>query len=33
MAWIGWNKMTRSKGQGGLGFKDLRAMNLALLAK
>ena len=33
MAWISWDKMCRRKGEGGLGLKDLKAMNLALLAK
>ncbi|XP_057760086.1 uncharacterized protein LOC130980418 [Arachis stenosperma] len=33
MAWISWNQMTRPKREGGLGFKDLRAQNLALLGK
>ncbi|XP_057723427.1 uncharacterized protein LOC130939336 [Arachis stenosperma] len=33
MAWISWNTMTRPKKEGGLGFKDLKAQNLALLGK
>ncbi|XP_015972358.1 uncharacterized protein LOC107495706 [Arachis duranensis] len=33
MAWISWDTMSRPKKEGGLGFKDLRAQNLALLAK
>ena len=33
MAWVGQGKMCRRKSEGGLGFKDLRAMNMALLAK
>ena len=33
MAWISWDKICWRKGEGGLGFKDLKAMNLVLLAK
>ncbi|KAK6131702.1 hypothetical protein DH2020_034499 [Rehmannia glutinosa] len=31
--WVSWNKIARSKDKGGLGFRHLRAFNLALLAK
>ncbi|XP_052107462.1 uncharacterized protein LOC127740503 [Arachis duranensis] len=31
MAWISWDTMTRPRKEGGLGFKDLRIQNLALL--
>nr|XP_025677974.1 uncharacterized protein LOC112777799 [Arachis hypogaea] len=33
MAWVSWDMMSRPKKEGGLGFKDLRAHNLALLGK
>lgn len=33
MAWLAWSQLCRSKRQGGLGFRDLRAFNMALLAK
>ena len=33
MAWVGWKKMCKSKAQGGMGFRNLQAFNLAMLAK
>ncbi|XP_016164252.1 uncharacterized protein LOC107606737 [Arachis ipaensis] len=33
MVWIKWDTRTRPKKDGGLGIKDLRAQNLALLGK
>lgn len=32
-AWIAWTELTKRKNQGGLGFKDLRIFNQALLAR
>ena len=31
--WQRWEKLTRSKKDGRMGFRDLRAFNLAMLAK
>ena len=33
MHWIGWREMTKHKLEGGMGFRDLHAMNKACLAK
>lgn len=31
--WKSWDKLSSSKKEGGMGFPDLRAFNLAMLAK
>ena len=33
MAWLSWDKVYVPKSDGGLGFRNLKAFNLALLAK
>ena len=33
MAWVSWRKMCKSKSDGGMGFRNLQAFNLAMLTK
>lgn len=33
MAWVSWGKMCKSKSEGGMGFRNLQAFNLVMLAK
>ena len=33
VAWVSWKKLCNSKLKGGMGFRNLQAFNLAMLAK
>lgn len=33
MHWVGWEKLVSPKAEGGLGFRDLHSLNMAMLAK
>ena len=33
IAWVSWKKMCKSKFHGGIGFRNIQAFNLAMLAK
>ena len=33
IAWVSWKELCKSKLSGGMGFKNLQAFNLAMLAK
>ena len=33
IAWVSWKSMCKSKLNGGMGFRNLQAFNLAMLAK
>lgn len=33
MAWLNWDKLCKSKEEGGMGFRQLKEFNLAILAK
>jgi hypothetical protein len=33
IAWMSWEKLGKAKEKGGMGYRDLKSFNLALLAK
>ncbi|GKU89304.1 hypothetical protein SLEP1_g3458 [Rubroshorea leprosula] len=33
VCWVGWDRLTQSKHDGGMGFKDLHCFNIAMLAR